>query len=290
MAKIVNGEIISADSRLFYRGMDVGTAKPTLAQQQEVVHHLVDVTEPEEIWSLSVFQEKTEQCIKEIRSRNKTPILVGGTGQYIRAVTEGWEIPPQQPDSNLREVLEKWGQELGAEELHKKLSLLDPLAAEKIDPENLRRTVRALEVIYLTGEKFSTQRKKRTPLHSFWIIGLNRPRVELYARIDARIEEMFAQGLVEETRKLMQKGLSAENPNLSAIGYREVIQYIEGKITLEDAKILMRKKTREFVRRQANWFKKDNPEIHWYEMSPNVLEEIVKELRIVNILPSSKEV
>lgn len=212
------------------------------------------------------------------------PILVGGTGQYIRAVIEGWEIPPQQPDDQMRLVLEKWGKKIGAEALYQKLLLLDPVAAEKIDRQNLRRTVRALEVIYLTGERFSEQRRKQTPAYAFWIIGLTRPRPELYTRIDERIEEMFTQGLVEEANSLLDRGLVADHPNLSAIGYREVIQFIQGKTSLEEAKTQMRRKTREFVRRQANWFKPEDPSIHWYEMGDRTLDKILDDLRVVNIL------
>lgn len=284
LAKAVNGEIISADSRLFYRGMNIGTAKPSPEQLKEVRHHLIDVADPEEIWSLSVFCEKVKGCIQEIQSQKRVPILVGGTGQYIRAVIEGWEIPPQQPDDQMRLVLEKWGKKIGAEALYQKLLLLDPVAAEKIDRQNLRRTVRALEVIYLTGERFSVQRRKQTPAYDFWIIGLTRPRPELYTRIDERIEEMFTQGLVEEANSLLDRGLVADHPNLSAIGYREVIQFIQEKTSLKEAKTQMRRKTREFVRRQANWFKPEDPSIHWYEMGDRTLDKILDDLRVVNIL------
>jgi tRNA dimethylallyltransferase len=162
--------------------------------------------------------------------------------------------------------------------------VIDPIAAEKIDPQNLRRTVRALEVIYLTGERFSVQRRKQTPLQKFWIIGLTRPRQELYARIDARIEEMFNLGLVNETKTLLERGISPDNPNLSAIGYREVTQFIQGKMSIEEAKVQMKRKTREFVRRQANWFKSDDSSIHWYEMNEDTLQTILNDLRIASII------
>lgn len=280
IAKSVNAEIISADSRLFYKGMDIGTAKPTPEQQAQMQHYLVDVAEPNEIWSLSMFQSECHQLINEIHQRGKLPMLVGGTGQYFRALLEGWEIPVSEPDHSMRDVLERMGNEIGAEALYEKLQLLDPEAAEKIDPQNLRRTVRALEVILLTGEKFSEQRRKTDPQYRFWIIGLTRPRPELYERIDERIELMFTNGLVEETKKLLDSGIAAENPNMSAIGYREVAQYIRGEISLGEAKMLMKRKTREFVRRQANWFKLEAPNIHWYTMGSDVEQQIIEGLRI----------
>lgn len=280
LAKEIDAEIISADSRLFYRGMDIGTAKPTKAQQELMQHYLVDVADPNEVWSLSMFQSECNRLIEEIIQRGKKPMLVGGTGQYFRALIEGWEIPALEPDHSVRNELEKIGNEIGAEALYKKLEIVDPEAATKIDPQNLRRTVRALEVILLTGEKFSAQRRKSEPQYRFWVIGLNRPRPELYERIDERIELMFKDGLVEETQKLLQNGIAVDNPNMSAIGYREVVQYIRGEISLGEAQMLMKRKTREFVRRQANWFKLDDPNIHWYTMEDDVEEKILSDLRI----------
>jgi tRNA dimethylallyltransferase len=284
LAKKINGEIISADSRLFYRGMDIGTAKPDQKQRQMVQHHLIDVVDPQEVWSLSIFQEEVDKTIKEIKEKGKFVLIVGGTGQYVRAITEGWQIPPKQPDDRFRAALEKWGEQLGAIGLYQKLVVIDPAAANNIDPQNIRRTVRALEVIFLTGKRFSDQRMKKDPVQKFWIIGLNRPRPELYARIDARIELMFQNGFVEETKTLIENGVSRDNPNLSAIGYREVCQYLDGIISLEEAKVQMRKKTREFVRRQTNWFKPTDPNIHWYEMNKKTLEKILDDLRVAKII------
>jgi tRNA dimethylallyltransferase len=284
LARAIDGEIISADSRLFYRGMDVGTAKPTKEQLQTVPHYLIDVAEPEEIWSLTILQQKVVEAINIIHGKGKIAILVGGTGQYVRAITEGWQVPPQQPDEEFRKVIERWADCVGAEELHHKLSLVDPIAAQKIDPQNIRRTVRAIEVIFLTGRLFSEQRLKQTPDQDFWLIGLKRDRAEIYARIDARIEDMFNHGFVEETQKLLDRGIPKEHPNLSAIGYREVCEYLSGSISVEEAKTQMRKKTRVFVRRQNNWFKPDDPEIHWCDMNENPLERIINDLRIAELI------
>jgi tRNA dimethylallyltransferase len=284
LAKRINGEIISADSRLFYKGMDIGTAKPTLEQREKIPHYLIDVAEPDEVWSLSVFQKEIERSIEEIQNKQKIAIIVGGTGQYIRSIVEGWEIPTQMPDEKLRLILEGWGREIGPFALHKKLSIIDKPAAEKIEPQNVRRTIRALEVIFSTGSKFSEQRTRSEPKHDFWIIGLNRPRPELYSRVDERIEMMFKNGFLEETKRLLDQGISRENPNMSAIGYREACQVLNNEITLEEAKAIMRKKTREFVRRQANWFKPDDSNIHWYNMDGNELEKIIQDLRIEKLL------
>lgn len=284
LARRIGGEIVSADSRLFYRGMNIGTAKPTKEQMLKVPHHLIDCANPEEVWSLSVFRENAYTAIEEIISRKKVPIIVGGTGQYIRSITEGWILPKQEPNELLREELQKWAEKIGAQGLYEKLKILDPEAAKEIDWTNVRRTIRALEVIFLTGIRFSELRTKGEPRYDFWIIGLSRQRGELYERIDQRVEDMFKQGLVEETQKLLRNGLSVEHPNLSAIGYREVAEYLQGGISLDEAKKQMKKKTREFVRRQRNWFKPDDTGIHWFEISETSLEQIIEQLRIDNMM------
>jgi len=279
LAERLDGEIVSVDSRLFYRGLDIGTAKPGPADLERVPHHLVNVAEPDQPWSLTRFQEEASRCIADIHRRQRLPLLVGGTGQYIRAVIEGWTPPEQPADDGLRRVLEKWGEEIGRFELHRRLGILDPQAASVIDPTNLRRTVRALEVIFSSGKRFSDQRGRRGSAYSVLQIGLTRPRAELYARIDARIEEMVKQGLVEETRMLLEGGYSPSLPGLSAIGYREMIEVLEGNLSLEDAIRLMKRKTREYVRRQANWFKLDDPLIHWFTAGQTSVEEIESFIR-----------
>lgn len=274
LAERLEGEIISSDSRLFYRGMDIGTAKPTRQEQSRVVHHLIDVAEPDQTWSLAMFQQAARQAIAEIHARKRIPFLVGGTGQYVRAVVEGWQPPRQEPAPALRRALEQWAEELGPFALHDRLALLDAEAAGKIQPQNVRRTVRALEVIFSTGRRFSEQRLKFGSSYSLLTLGLTRPRQELYARIDARIQAMLEQGFVDEVKSLLQAGYSADLPNLSAIGYREVIDYLQGSIPLAEAVAQMKRKTRQYVRRQANWFKADDPGIHWFRVEPGVVDEI----------------
>ena len=264
LAERLNGEIVSADSRLFYRGMNIGTAKPSREELARVPHHLVDIVDPDETLSLAVFQEKACKAIAEIHARGRLPFLVGGTGQYIRAVTLGWSPPEVESDEGLRGVLENLRNERGFNWLHDRLRQLDPQAAAKIDARNFRRTIRALEVIFKTGRRFSEQRGQNGTPYELISIGLMRPRQELYARIDERIDAMFANGFVEEVESLLAEGYSPTLPGMSAIGYRECIRVVNGESTVEQAKAEMRRATRIFVRRQANWFKQSDPRIIWF--------------------------
>lgn len=268
LAEYFVGEIVSADSRQFYRGMDIGTAKPSPEELARVPHHLIDVADPDEPWSLAAFKREAAAALADIHNRGKLPFLVGGTGQYIYGLLDDWQIPNQQPDTRLREVLDAWGRQLGPYRFHHKLALIDPAAAAVIQPENLRRTVRALEVILLTGHRFSEQRRLGASPYSLLKIGLIRPRAELYARVDARISTMLADGMVAEVRKLRERGFTADLPTLSAIGYREICAYLDGKMSLDEAVTQMKRFTRDYIRRQANWFKQNDPSIHWLPAGP----------------------
>jgi tRNA dimethylallyltransferase len=261
----MQGEIVSADSRLLYQGMDIGTAKPSQDQRQRVAHHLIDVAEPDQVWSLAQFQSAAQAAINGIHSRARLPFLVGGTGQYIRAITEAWQIPKISPDPQLRTALENWSTEIGPEGLHKRLAVLDPAAASNIDYRNLRRTTRALEVIFRSGRLFSSLRSRNRSPYRVFRLGLTMSREQLYARIDDRIDAMLADGLLSEVKSLLDQGYASDLPAFSAIGYREIIDHLLGVITLGEAVTLMKRHTRQFVRRQANWFKQDDPHIHWIE-------------------------
>lgn len=274
LAERIGGEIVSADSRLFYRGMDIGTAKPSKAERSRVPHHLIDVANPDETWSLALFQQVVHHVISEIHGRERLPILVGGTGQYIRAVIEGWSLPKQPPDMKLRNALEEWASKIGAFELHRKLAIMDAEAAKQIDARNLRRTVRALEVIFRTGRRFSEQRRQTSSPYNFLVIGLKRPRAELYRRIDERVDRMIAGGLIREVQSLLASGYNPDLPAFSAIGYRQIIQYLQGKCSLEEAVVDIKRSTRQFVRRQANWFKDNDPGIHWFDMTNDTLGQV----------------
>ncbi len=279
LAERMHGEIVSADSRLFYRGMDIGTAKPSRDELARVPHHLIDIANPDEILSLAVFQQKATAIIADIHAREKLPFLVGGTGQYVRAVTQGWTPPEVEPDERLRAELERMKEERGFKWLHDKLESLDPAAAEKIDSRNFRRTVRALEVIMTTGRKFSEQRgQSKSPYHLI-TVGLMRPRAELYERVDQRIDKMFADEFVDEVRGLLAKGYSPSLPTISAIGYRECIRVIRGELSEEQAKAEIRRATRVFVRRQANWFKESDPNIKWFQVEGGIIGAIESYIR-----------
>ena len=279
LAERLKGEIVSADSRLFYRGMDIGTAKPTPEEQRRVPHHLIDIADPDEILSLAVFQQKAHEIIADTHTRKKIPFLVGGTGQYVRAVTEGWTPPEVKPEERLRGELERMKEERGIYWLYERLAGLDPAAAAKIDARNYRRTIRALEVIMTTGKRFSEQRGQIESPYHLIAIGLTRPRAELYERVDQRIELMFANGFLDEVKSLLAKGYSPSLPVMSAIGYREGVRVINGELTEEQAKAEMRRITRVFVRRQANWFKESDPNIKWFRMEEGTVDEVESYIR-----------
>jgi tRNA dimethylallyltransferase len=275
LAEKIHGEIISADSRSFYKGMDIGTAKPGAEDLEKIPHHLIDIAYPDETISLSLFIKLAISCIHEIQSRNRLPILVGGTGQYVRALLEGWQVPEGEPDNRLRAILVDIAHEEGAFRLHHQLAVLDPEAARSIDPANVRRTIRALEVILKSGRKFSEQRLRNDSPFSTLILGLAIPREELYKRVDKRIDRMIQEGLEIETRSLLIKGYSQDLPALSAIGYKEMTMMINGQVSREEAVVLMKRRTRVFIRRQSAWFRTDDPEIHWFNPNDNILENVI---------------
>ena len=276
LAEIFNGEIISADSRLFYRGMDIGTAKPTQEERDRIPHYLIDVSAPDQVWSLALYLPEAYYIIRDIQKRGHLPFLVGGTGQYIQAIIEGWDLPAVQPDPGLRGVLNKWAEQIGVNGLRQRLQVLDPEAAEGIDGPNLRRMIRAMEVIFTSGEKFSQQKGKSGSLFNILQIGLNRPREELYQRIDQRIDRMINDGLVKEVEKLLEKGYSPELSSMSAIGYKQIVSFLREEITLEEAINQIRSKTRKYVRQQTNWFNENAPEIHWFSATTDPTDEIIQ--------------
>jgi tRNA dimethylallyltransferase len=274
LAERLEGEIVSADSRLLYRGMDVGTAKPTPEERARVPHHLIDVAEPDETVGLAEYQEQAFAAIETIQARGKLPLLVGGTGQYVRAVVEGWRIPRMPPDLDLRAELEAQAERDGAETLHARLARLDPDAAQKIHPHNVRRIVRALEVCQRTGRPISEQQKKEPPPYRILQIGLTMERAALYDRADRRLEAMLEAGLEEEVRRLLEAGYGWELPALSGVGYAQFKLYFEGEATLDETVTEIKRITRRFIRRQYNWFSLDDPAIRWFDAAETTAEEI----------------
>ncbi len=266
LAERLDGEIISADSRYLYQGMSIGTAKPSPSQLMKIKHHLIDVADIDKPWSLAVYQREAKKVLDEITAKGKLPFLVGGTGQYVFCLSEGWKIPAQKPDYRLRKILEEWANQIGREELYRKLCILDPQAAELIDYRNMRRTIRALEVILSTGKLFSSQRQREPVNYLYVMIGLTRSRGILFQRIDQRIDQMIESGFIDEVDNLLTKGYGLQHPPMSAIGYKEIALYLNGQMDLSESIKLMKKRTRLFVRRQANWFKPTDTRIKWFDL------------------------
>jgi tRNA dimethylallyltransferase len=274
LAEVLQGEVVSADSRLFYRGMDVGTAKPTPEERARVPHHLIDIAGPGETVGLAEFQELAYATIGDIHACGKLPLLVGGTGQYVRAVVEGWRVPRVPPDPALRARLEAQAGREGAAALHARLAQLDPDAAGRLDPRNVRRVIRALEVCLITGRPISQQQRKQPPPYRILQVGLTMERAALYARADRRVEAMIAAGLEEEVRRLVEAGYGWDLPAMSGLGYAQFRPYFEGRATLEQVVAEIRRATRRFIRHQYNWFRLNDRAIRWFDVTETTPEEI----------------
>ncbi|MFN2151368.1 MAG: tRNA (adenosine(37)-N6)-dimethylallyltransferase MiaA [Anaerolineales bacterium] len=262
IAKKFDGEIISADSRLFYKGLDIGTAKPSIAERSAVPHHLINICKPDQTLTLGQYQRLAYRAIDDISERGHLPLLVGGTGQYIMAVVEGWGIPEIAPHPALRRQLEK----LGPEELARWLYEIDPLAAARIDPRNMRRVVRALEVALVSGRPISELQEKTPPPYNVHIIGLHRDRESLYERIDNRVDAMISAGLVQEVAGLREQGYRAQLPSMSGLGYRQILTYLRGEMSLDEAVDRIKFETHRFARQQSTWFRQDDPRITWFDL------------------------
>jgi len=281
IAKKFNGEIISADSRQIYRGMDIGTGKVTKAKQKQAKHWLIDIISPKTNFSAAQFKELADKKIEEILKRDKLPIIVGGTGLYIKAVIDNLNIPEVAPDQKLRKKLEKEIEKYGLDFVFKKLTNIDPEAAYIIDPNNPRRVIRALEIAVKTtptpkrvgastgnvGEKpFSAQRKLGKSLFDFIEIGIKWPKNALNKRINKRVDLMIEEGLLEEVKNLVKK-YGKKQQSFDAIGYREIINFLHKKISIEETIELIKKNTRNYAKRQMTWFRKDK-RIRWIKNLP----------------------
>ncbi len=275
LARTLDGEIVNADSMQLYRGMDIGTAKLTLAERAGVPHHLLDVWPVTQAASVSEYQFLARQAIDDIRSRGRTPVLVGGSGLYIRAVTDNLRFPGTDPE--LRASLEAELSQVGAAVLHARLAQLDPAAAAAILPGNGRRIVRALEVIELSGHPFSATLPDYEPVYPVVQLGVAVPRPELDQRIADRVGRMWQLGLVGEVRQLERAGLREGRTASRALGYAQVLSYLAGDCTEEAAAAQTILATRRFVRRQESWFRRD-PRVRWLPAGPDLADRALAEI------------
>ncbi len=267
LAQQFNGEIISGDSMQVYRGMDIGTAKAEPAELALVPHHLIDIKNPDEEYSVALFQESATRLITEINQRERLPFIVGGTGLYIESVTHRFQFSQAAQDPELRERLQRLADAEGVEALHARLADVDPITAQRLHPNDVKRVIRALEIYESTGYKMSDfQLRAQHSPYDLVMIGLTMERVVLYERINRRVELMIEAGLVEEVRGLLDKGYDASMVSMQGLGYKELIPYLYGEITLEKAINDIQQRTRHFAKRQLSWFRRI-PEVQWFDMT-----------------------
>lgn len=267
-----SGEIVSADSRLLYKGLDIGTAKPSSDERLIIPHHLIDICRPDETITLGQYKRMAVAAIDAIQKKGDLPLLVGGTGQYVRAIIEGWGIPEVPPQERLRDVLES----LGEDELNLWLRQLDPISARRIESRNIRRVIRAIEVTLITGQPMSVMQRKSPPAYEVRIIGLTCDRRVLYERIDARVNEMMQTGFLDEVAGLRRRGYDRRLPSMSGLGYRQLWAYLEGECELDEAIERIKFETHRFARQQYTWFRLDDSNITWFNVQGRKWEKSVE--------------
>ena len=292
LAKAVNGEIISADSMQVYKGMDIGSAKIRKEEMQGVTHYLVDILEPEEEFHIVKFQELAKAALEEIYAKGKIPILVGGTGFYIQAVTRDIDFTQAEQETSYREELEQFAKEKGAEYLHEKLREVDSKSAENIHANNDKRVIRALEFYHQNGTPISEhneEQKQQTSPYNLAYFVLTAPREILYERIDRRVDQMMEEGLLEEVKSLRERGCHRGMVSMQGLGYKEILAYLEGEYPLEEAVRILKRDTRHFAKRQLTWFRReqdviwvDKEQFHWNEAE--ILEYMMSVLKEQDLL------
>ena len=265
IAEVFPAEIVNADSRQIYRYMDIGTAKPPIEDRQRIPHHLLDVILPDQVYSLALYQQAARAAIACIQSHNRLPLLIGGSGQYIWSIIEGWQVPQVPPDIEYRRTMQSRAAETGTEALFRELEQLDPLAASRMDPHNLKRIIRALEIYKETGRKPSELQLKTGVDYPVLILGLTTERETLYRLIDARAERMIEKGFIDEVKNLLEMGYSPGLPSMSSLGYREISAFLFGKIDLADAIARIKFETHRFARSQYAWFHLNDERIRWFQ-------------------------
>lgn len=273
LAENLGGEIVCADSRTIYRGMDIGTAKPTSRQRARVPHHLLDIADPDQVVTLAAYRDLADRAISDIRGRDHVPVLAGGTGLYIRAIVDGFTIPRIAPDPGLRTRLEA-SEDKTPGTLHKRLQHVDPAAAARIHPRNVRRLIRALEVYEHTGRPISAL-QRTDPVGAAAQIGLTMNREALYRRIDARVDEQLAGGLVNEVQRLLARGYAPTLPAMQGLGYKEIVEHLQGQVALDDAVRRLKRNTRRFAKRQYTWFRRDD-RIRWVDVEGQTPEQVAE--------------
>jgi tRNA dimethylallyltransferase len=271
-------EVVSADSRAVYRWMDIGTAKPSPAERQRVPHHLIDVVDPDEPYSLAQYQPQALDAIARIEARGRQPLLVGGAGLYVSAVCDGLTMPDVAPDSHFRAAMAERARRDGWQALQRDLELVDPDSARRIDPKNIRRVIRALEVHHVTGKPFSAWQTLGPPVLESVVIGLHLERAALFARLDLRIDAWIAGGFVEEVRGLLARGFGPSLPSMSGIGYREIAQVVLGELDLPSAVAQFKQATHQYAKRQMTWFRRDK-RIVWLDAATASPEQVLEIIR-----------
>ncbi len=266
-------EVVSADSRAVYRWMDLGTAKPSPAERQRVPHHLIDVVDPDEPYSLAVYQQQALQAVARIDARGRTPLLVGGAGLYVSAVCDGLAMPDVAPDTAFRAAMEERVRNEGWQVLQPALENVDPESARRIDPKNVRRVIRALEVHHVTGKPFSAWQTPGRPPVECVLIGLSLERQTLFERLDRRIDAWIEAGLVDEVHRLLERGYAPTLPSMSGLGYREIAQVVRGELDLPAAIAQFKIATHQYARRQMTWFRRDQ-RIVWLDAAAATPEQV----------------
>lgn len=287
LAKAIGGEIISVDSMQVYKQMDIGSAKIKPSEMDGIPHYLVDILEPDEEFHVVLFQQMAKQAIQKIYEKGKIPILVGGTGFYIQAVLYDIDFSENEKDTSYREELEKLAQTKGAEYLHDRLREVDEKSAQDIHANNVKRVIRALEYFHQTGEKISEhneeQRKKVSP-YNFSYFVLNDERAHLYERINLRVDQMINEGLVREVQSLKEKGYTRDMVSMQGLGYKEMLDYLDNKCSLEEAVEIIKRDTRHFAKRQITWFKRES-DVTWIDKKEydyneeRILKAMLQELK-----------
>ncbi|MFW6281700.1 MAG: tRNA (adenosine(37)-N6)-dimethylallyltransferase MiaA [bacterium] len=281
ISKKYKGEIISADSMQIYRKMNIGTAKIKPNEMNNIKHHMIDIINPDEDFSVAEYQEMVDQLIPEIIKRGSLPIMVGGTGLYIKSVVQGFIFPDMDTDFKLRKKLEEQAEKFGNEYIHKKLRNIDPELAERLHPNDLRRIIRGIEIYKVTGHTttyFKKKQEKFPPRYNTLKIGLKRDRQELYKRINQRVDIMIEQGLVDEVKELINFGYNTESTAFQGLGYKEIVSYFENECSLDEAVRILKRDTRHFAKRQLTWFRRDH-EIKWINLTNKTKTNVIKEAK-----------